>query len=628
MKNAKLFKPGKIGNTVIKNRIVMGPMEFNASNYNGEFTEDLMDFYENVAKNGAGLIITGYCSVIEDLSPAYAAAQLMLTNEKYIAAISRLARRVHKYGTKLIIQTFMEKNDYTAEELKTFIKAWGNAARYLYAAGADGIEILAAGGNDFFLINSLISPATNHREDEYGGSFENRMRFLKEIIEEIRNVCPPEFLIDVRFCADEFHEDGYGLEEGVQIAKKLEQWGVDCLNVQNSHQAKNYYIFEPIYIEQGWKSYILKAIKEAVSIPVMGTNVYKKPEQLEQSLQEELVDFPVACRMFLVDPEWPTKAYNGQEKEVKTCIGCLHCLNETDYGRISMCALNPTFLRLREFPDKGKDLEGKKIAVVGSGPAGMEAAIECAKRGASVVVYEKKGFVGGAAMLGGKSMDKKPLKWLISYYETIANKLNISMQLNKMPTVDELTEKDIFAVFVATGAKATIPGSVDTDGKRIFSVEQALEVSHDVNNKNIVIVGGGMTGCETAVHYAKLGNKVTVVEMCDELAKGAYYTNIAYVQKEMEEMDVHVLLKHSYVEVKEDTVQLENMETKEQIEISADMIIFSLGGKPENSLFMELTEKRKRVYNIGDSVKVGRVAQAVQAGFESAYVLDANILRP
>lgn len=225
-------------------------------------------------------------------------------------------------------------------------------------------------------------------------------------------------------------------------------------------------------------------------------------------------------------------------------------------------------------------------------------------------------------------MDRMPLQWLVEYYSVMIQKYGINVKLNYEVREEELLSGDIFAIFTAIGSKPNIPGNCTLDAKKVYSVEQALEYAHDVTGKKIVIIGGGMTGCETAVHYAKTGNQVTVIELCDELAVGDYYTNITYVQKEMKENHVDILLKHKYVETKDSSVILKNMETHEFLGISADMVIFSLGGKPENSLYKSLSGQRTRVYNIGDSVKVGRVADAVKSGFETAYVLDAEVLRP
>lgn len=484
MEYLRLFAPGKIGNLNLKNHIVHGPMEFTASGYNGELTDEVIEYYEQSAKAGTGLIITGYGSM-EEIDSGY--SLMLLTNRKHITTLSKLARRIHKYGAKVIVQVFMGANpDITTEELKEAVKKFGFSARILYDAGIDGIEVLAAGGSDYFMINHLMSPCTNQRQDEYGGCFDNRMKFLKEIIEEIRNQCPKDFTVGVRFTADEFLDGGYGLEEGILIAKRLESYGVDYLNVQNSHQGKQWFIIEPVNVKFGWKSYILEAIKDAVAIPVMGTCVIKKPEQAEELLEKGIVDFPVTCRMFLADVSWPKKAKQGKGDEIKTCIGCLHCIDTTELNQECICAVNPTVLRNDEFIDKGKDLEGKKIVVVGAGPAGMEAAILCAQRGANVTVFEKRPFIGGAAKLGSMTPDKEPLEWFVKYYETMARKLEIDVRLNSAVSKDEIISMNPYAVFVATGATPIVLPTGKPDGIKIFTVDQVLESLLEVKGKNIV----------------------------------------------------------------------------------------------------------------------------------------------
>lgn len=352
MRYEKLFTPGKIGSLTIPNRIVYPALEILGAGFNGEMSEDLISYYEARAKAGVGLIITAYASVDEEFSQSFEGSQLKLTHARYTSAMSKLARTIHKYDTKVMVQIYQAgrqavptkvsgkkivapspigyslhdqiPEEMTKAEIQRSVQKFVRAARILQDAMIDGVEILAAGG---YLINQFLSPYSNQRTDEYGGSFDNRLRFLKEIITEIRQACGPNFPISVRFSADEFIEGGYGLEEGVKIAQALEVLGVDCISVNNANQERRYYIIEPTTIKSGWKSYIIKAIKEAVNIPVIATNVIKMPSQAEEYLAEGLMDFAAVGRGNFADAEWAKKAREDREEDIRPCIGCLYCLD-------------------------------------------------------------------------------------------------------------------------------------------------------------------------------------------------------------------------------------------------------------------------------------------------------------
>lgn len=643
-----LFAPGKIGKLALKNRIVQGPVELQASGFNGEMSDDYIDFFEQSAKAGTGLIITPYASVDGEFSQSFAGAQLKVTDRKHTAGLSKLARRVHKYDAKVLVQIYMAgrqavpteitgkrivapspigfswhnqiPEEITNQEIKDAVRKFGRGASIIQDSGVDGVEVVAAGG---YLINQFLSPKSNHRTDEYGGSFENRTRFIREVIGEIRTQCGKDFLLSVRFSADEFLDGGYGLDEGIKFAKLFEDLGVDCINVNNANQEKRYYVIEPIGIKSGWKTHIIQAIKDAVSIPVLSTNVIKKPEQAEEMLAAGLIDFAVMSRAFIADPEWTRKAQEGRSDEIKSCIGCLYCVEQTGKYRRSLCAVNPKLIRNDEFPDQGADLVGKQVVVVGAGPSGMEAAIQCAQRGAKVRIYEKRGFIGGAVALGTRTPDKEPLQWLIDYYETMVKKLGIVLKLNTEVTKELISAENPYAVFVGCGATPiTLPFAVP-DGDHVFTVDQVLEGRMKFEGDSVAVVGGGMTGCEVAEQYAMMGNQVTLIEMRDSLAPEVDPDNLVSVLKNLDEAGGVVLKSHKLVGLDDKGLTAERTDTGEIVTISADKIILSLGGRPNDALYNELNSVMERVSAIGDTASVGRVAGAVQSGFEKAYILNS-----
>ena len=644
-----LFTPGKIGNYTIKNRIVQGPVELEASGFNGEFSDDYIRFYEQSAKAGTGLIITAYASVDDEYSQSFAGCQLKLTDRRQSGQLSKLARRVHKYGAKIMVQAYMAgrqavpteitgkrmiapsplgyswhnqiPEEMTREQCKAVSRKFANAAEMLRDVGIDGIEVLAAGG---YMLNQFLSPKSNIRTDEYGGSFENRTRIVKEIIEAIREKVGHDIIVSIRFSADEFLEGGYGLDEGIRLAKYFEELGFDCININNANQEKRYYIIEPIGIQTGWKSYIIRAIKDAVNIPVLSTNVLKKPEQAEEFLAQGLMDYAVFGRAFLADTEWVKKAQRGRSEEIKPCIGCLYCLERTGLYRRSMCAVNPKLLRDDEFPDRGKDLAGRKILVAGAGPAGMEAAITCRKRGADVTVYEARPKLGGAAAQGAKLPDKEPLGMLVKYYEAMAKKLEIPVIYNTPLTKELAEEIKPYAIFVATGARPrTIPG-FEPDGKRVLFVDDVLEQDLTFEGKKVAVIGGGMTALEVAENIAAQGNTVSVIVRSDKLGKGVDPDNIVTPLEGLAKHGAKVLTLHTPIGVTDEGVQVRG--TKDGVEkvIPADIVVLSVGGSPNSELCTELVGTAEYIIPVGDADHPGRVANATRTGFEQAYILETE----
>lgn len=652
-----IFTPGKIGNLTIKNRIVHGPAEFQASGFNGELTDEYIDFFEQSAKNGVGLITVAYASVDDEFSQSFAGCQLKLTDPRFVSMYSKLARVVHKYGTKVFGQAYMAgrqavptsitgkrivapspvpfahqddmpggfshyqvPDEITHEEIKAAVQKFARAARYLYNAGVDGIEVLACGG---YLMQEFMSPRTNFRTDEYGGSIENRTRFIKEVAEAIRAECGPDFVMSIRFAADEFLDDGYGLEEGVQFAKLFEQYGFDCVSLQNGSQESPVFNMEPLGFATGYKSYIIKAIKEAISIPVLSTNVTRKPEQMEAMLaQGDLMDFAVITRPIMADMDWVKKAYEGRNDEVKPCIGCMSCHQHTMFNRRAACAVNPTMFRTHEFPDRGKDLAGKNIAVIGAGPAGMEAAIVCAKRGAKVTVYEKRDRVGGSAEWGARIHGKTHLGMLVDYYATMADKLGIEVKLNTEATAEMIEAEKPYAVFVASGAShKSIPG-IQADNERVFTLDKILEERLTFPGEKVAVIGGGMNACELAEYCAMSGSDVTLVVRRNAIATTVHNSCKWPALNELKKHGGKVLLSHKPVGLNENGVLTEHSETGEPELVEADKVVLCVGLNPITELYDELSEKLENVFIIGDAVKGGRVEEAVRTGFEAAYLLD------
>lgn len=647
MRYPHLFEAGQIGHLTLKNRIVMPAQEMLAAGFNGEMSDDLINYYEQRAKAGCGLIITAYASVDDEFSQSFAGAQLKVTDPRHTSGYSKLARTLHKYDAKVMVQIYQAgrqavpteitgkrivapspvgfsvhnqvPEEMSFDEIQRSVKKFARSARILFDAQIDGVEILAAGG---YLINQFLSPYSNKRADQYGGSFENRTRFLGQIIEAVREACGPRFVISVRFSADEFTEGGYGLDEGVRIARWLETQGVDVISVNNSNQERRYYIIEPTTIQSGWKSPIIRKIKEAVSLPVIATNVIKKPEQAEKYLREGIMDFAAVGRGLLADEKWAQKAYEGRPEDIKTCIGCLYCLDQTAKFRRCACAVNPRLLREAEFPEPPRDLSGRTAVVVGAGPSGLEAAIVLAERGCRVTIIEKNNYLGGSAELGTRTPDKEVLGWLLDYYKTRVKKLGIQLMLNTSAGMEMILAMNPYAVAVAAGSRPVVPPVEGLSTETVHTVEEALQSGFKPAGPNVVVVGGGMTGCEVAEKFAVQGLKVTLVEMLDQLAPEVCPDNLVTVLQNLDKHGARILLGRKMLRLAPGEVTVENLAEGREENINCDEVIISLGNRPDDALYRQLRGKLDRLIQVGDSLSVGRIAQAVQSGFERAYVMD------
>ncbi|MGL4369627.1 MAG: NAD(P)-binding protein, partial [Spirochaetota bacterium] len=430
-----LFSKGRIGRCEIKNRIVMPAIGTSLASATGEASPEIIRYYEERARGGAGLIITEITRV-NDEHGVGTSNQLCATGQQHIPGLERLARTVHKYDTKIFAQLHHPgreshshliggrqivapspimcnackemPRELTTDEVASLVKDFVRGAKIVQTAGLDGVEIHGAHG---YLIGQFLSPYTNKREDKYGGSFEKRMQFITEIIMGIKHICGKNFPVCVRIDGDEFVEGGIKIEEAVKIAVYLESIGIDAINISSGTYESVTTIIEPISYPQGWKKHLAGAVKKAVKIPVIAVDVIRTPEFAESLLEQKNQDFIGLGRPLLADPQWGEKARTGREKEIRPCVSCLHCIEEVMNGRQVSCAVNPRLGRELEFT-KSDPAEGRNAVVIGGGPGGMESAKVLAERGFKTVLFEKENALGGMLLFGNKPPKKDKLDWL------------------------------------------------------------------------------------------------------------------------------------------------------------------------------------------------------------------------
>lgn len=690
MEYSRLFEPMKIGNVEVKNRVVMSPMCMGFGQFNGCATETMMNYYEERAKGGVGLIFTEITRV-NDVTGASSFGQLGMSHDYQIPALTEMAKRIHRHGAKIMVQLHhpgrqnlglmmgtvpisvacdkimgglyakmltkviippgkklqdkhivprvvapskceaSKMSDSISRPLsnkavKKLICQFIEGAVRVKKAGCDGVELHAAHG---YLIQQFLSPNTNKRTDEYGGSLENRMRFLTEIIDGIRKNCGEDFPIVVRLTVDEMYEKigqkgkGYTLEEGLKMAKILNDKGIDAIDVSSgAYDTFNYWL-EPTTFECGWRKNLAEEVKKVVDIPVIAANLIRSPEQAEKQIEDGIQDFVSLGRPLIADPHWVNKVKNCDEKLIKRCVCCLYCFesmmhNAYNYSH-GQCSVNPFVGRENAIPKENGN--GRKLVIIGAGCAGLTAAELLAKRGFSVTVLEKEKTVGGQLNLASKPPHKEKLDWVCEdLYENVV-KLGVTVKFETEATVEYIKSLKPEIVINATGGNAIYPKAFK--GDNVTTVTQILDGTIKLENKNVAVIGSGMTGLETSELLVSQGNKVKIVEMADSIAPGAWFQQVDDAMPVLKKAGTEFYVSHKFVKAEDGKVVLERINDGKKVEVAADFVVLSLGVRPDTVLYDELKNCNDFVtYNIGDSAKIGRIANAT----ESAYQLVNSIM--
>jgi 2,4-dienoyl-CoA reductase-like NADH-dependent reductase (Old Yellow Enzyme family)/thioredoxin reductase len=648
-----LFSEGTIGSLTVRNRTVMTAMGNAMASTDGSITDAAVAFYAERARGGCGLIITE-CLVVNWDNGRSNLHQSSVATDDTIAGLARLSARVHEAGAALVGQIYHpgrqgapELNGVdsmpapsdlvdaltqhpvhamTLEEIAALIEDFGQAARRLKEAGFDGVEVHGAHG---YLLTSFLSPYANLRTDAYGGDTEGRTRIVREIIARIRETCGQDFPLLVRISADEFLDmvgkDGQGivLEEGVRIARALEAAGADAIDVSSGIYETMNSAWEPFPFEEGWKSHLAAAVKEAVSIPVIGVSVIRNPAFAERLLAEGKLDFVGSARAHFADPGWALKAQTDQVGAIRRCISCLACMESLvaadETGGPAICAINPrTGFELTVEP---RDGEGKLIVVVGAGPAGLEAAVTAAGRGCKVVLLEADTRIGGQLNLAAQPPGKAKMNWVMEFYGNRIEALGIDLRLNTTATPALLTELAPDAVIVAAGsvpvAPRTIPG---LDQNNVYLPPAVLLGEVDLSGKRVCVIGSGMTGIETTEFLAEQGCELALYEMAPDIGPGVYFQNMMYIMPRLGAHGTQFLPSHKLLGIEG---QIARFEREDGSEVSArfDAFVVSLGTRPNSESIAPIIDACPNAVLVGDATKPGRVTNATADGWAAARTL-------
>lgn len=631
-----LFSPLRVGKTVLKNRLVMPAMGTLYCNADGTVSETMRAYYAKRAEGGAGMIVLEFGSVDQPHGMG-AVSQLDLSRDTALPGLHALADSVKPFGTRLVAQLHHAgARAYAApaavavgpdegkgvkplakEEITALVEKFAKAAVRAKQAGLDGVEVHGGHG---YLINQFLSPLTNHRTDEYGGSAENRFRFLGEILTAVRKACGDRFLLSVRLAVKDWPKGGIDIGMGAEYAR-LSNDLVDMINVTTGIKDRWYGAVETQDRPDGARRELTTGIKSVVKKPVAIVGKLRAGEMCEEILANGEADLIVVGRQLICDPFWPEKLRTGREDEVRRCINCLEgCYAMLGKKSGIRCALDP-FVGFDSAYDEGHlpaIRTPKKLVIVGGGVAGMQAAQTAAERGHNVTLIEKKGALGGQMNIACVPPDKQILKTTAKYYEKQFELLGVKVLLNTEATADSVAALHPNKVIVAVGA---VPSTPPLPGvEHAAGVWQVLDGTVPApKGKDVVVIGGGNVGCEAALYLLEFGNRITIIEMTPTLSAGQEATHRERDLAILREKGARLQVCTRVSSIEADGVNYTDSEGV-PCRANADLTVLATGQRPAGGELLEaLSAKGVNAVLCGDSMEQGNIRTNIAAGFKAGY---------
>lgn len=653
-----LFKPLHIGKVALKNRIAMAPMGIDyMADPHGNLNQRVLDYYLERVRNGIGMVI---CSVfkVENQVEALESCAPMIRDTS-VGYLGELCSVAHSFGARVFVQltagygrvtvpstlrgecvsasanpNFWDPSltcrELAASEVQKIVTAMGETAQRLVIAGVDGIELH---GHEGYLFDQFTSSVWNKRTDQYGGSLENRLRFPRECLEEIRHRTGDKLAVQYRFGlkhymkslthgalpGESFTEVGRDVQEGLEMARLLEKAGFDALHVDAGCYESHYWSHPPIYQKHGCMVDMAAMAKEVVNIPVIGVGRLDKPEVAAQAIANGNLDVAAIGRGLLADPAWADKVRTHRVEDIRPCVGCYDgCFG--NYGRIRhiSCALNPSSGREGSCGLKPA-ISPRNVMVIGGGIAGMEAARVAALRGHRVCLYEKGKSLGGLVQQAAVPAFKKDLRRLLVWYELQMEKTGVDVHLNCEVTKDLICTISPDVAIVATGSISAIPKIPGIDKDSVITAVELLKKEKEAGER-VLIVGGGLSGCEIAIWLANQGKQPIIVEMLPKLMDGGIHvpTQVKSMTLDLLEQTKAEILTHSRVqEITDQGVMVSDTRGK-KTPVLADTVVLAMGMQSETSLIDQIDSEVSFLYRIGDCREPRNVMNAVGDAFEIA----------
>jgi len=639
----KLFSAIKLGSLALSNRFVIPPMASNLAHEDGTVSQALIDYWVARAKGGWGLLIVEFTAIdpLGKVGPCHPC----LWSNKFIAGLRRLTDAVHHYGAKIAIQLSHTGRQTTRRiidipgfqpvsaspipcpldreiprelssvEVYGLIEKFGDAAVWACDAGFDAIEIHGAHG---YLLAQFMSAYSNKRIDEFGGSLHNRMRFPIEVIHHIRRRIGPSFPLLFRMSGEERIPGGRTLDESRVVARMMEEAGIDAIDVSVGVSGSSQYIIPPAVLPPGFLLSSSQEIKKAVSVPVIAVGRINDPLIAEDAIEAGKADLIAWGRASLADPELPNKVAAGQFDDICPCIACMQGCTRSfplplkPLSKLGVtCLVNPFCGREGEMQIKPA-IKRKKISIIGGGPAGLEAAWIAAARGHHITLYEKSSALGGQYRIAAIPPFKQDIARAISYYVHMCQKNGVSLRMGTEATAGEIIAEKPDAVIIATGSEPIIPGVRGIGSSRVATAWDILEGKKQAGNK-VLIVGGGMVGCEVADFLGEHLHHVTLIEMLPEIAGDVPLAVGYFLMRRLNEYGVRIETETSVIEFLKDGAIVSKNGKQSRLE-GFDSIVLALGTKSANRLKEQLENESFELYVIGDAHAPRQAIHAIEEG--------------
>lgn len=662
-KHKILFTPFKIGNVEIKNRFVMAPMGTGMCTHEGAFTERAADFYAERAKGGTGLIITG-CACVENEIERFKDGAMQcptISVGAFIKTATLITERIHAFGAKIFLQltagfgrvvspailngdavsasfvsNFWDEKlncrELTVQEIENIVKKSGEASEIARITGFDGVEIHAV--HEGYLLDQFALSLFNKRKDHFGGSLENRLRFASEIVQEIKKKAGSDYPVTLRYSlksciknirkgglpGEEYKELGRDISEGMEAAKILEKAGYDGFDVDAGTYDSWYWSHPPMYQKKGLYLDYAEILKKNIDSPVIAAGRMEDPDLAAASIIDGRTDMVAIGRGLLADAHIPLKIRTGQSDRIRPCLGCHQgCMERLVTAKVLSCAVNPVAGRENTY-SLTPAMEKKKILIVGAGIAGMEFARVSTLRGHHIEIYEKSDRAGGCLIPGGSPSFKEDDRRLVKWYEKELDKLDIKIKYSSEVGKADLEQSDCDVIVIATGGK---PANIRIKGDEEKNILQAVDVLNGKNTGDkVLIIGGGLVGCELALYLTEKGKTVIIAETLSDILIGTGaipYMNRIMLKDLLAFKHVTVFTDTNVVEVGKNFAVLEKSGKKEKIEVTD--VISAAGFRADKFLYEKLINTGKESYIIGDAREVKNIMTAIWDAYEVARMI-------
>ena len=641
---APLFAPVKIGQLRLKNRIVMSPMTTRLGDVDHQVTERMIDYLAERAKGGAAMVTTEAFYVARRFAGPNTVA--LDSNEK-IPMLASLCEAVHAQGAKICVQLGCGLGRYDAfgrngeppktaaaipsfykpeincaemthEDIQQVVKEYGKAAQRVAKAGGDAINIH---GHNGYLIDQFMSAQFNTRTDEYGGSLENRMRYPKEIIAAVRKSVGPKIPIIFRFSVDLCFAGSRGMEESLEMLKYLEGCGVDALHLDTGATEPMDWILTPHFLGEACELYVAEAARKAgIRLPILNSGAHD-PQTALKAVGDGILDCVMMGRALVADPQLPNKLMRGAREEVRPCLRCNEFCSKRSLstGAYLTCAVNPAAgneRRLSLVPAREK----KRIAVIGAGPSGMEAARCAALCGHEVTVFEREQESARLLRHVARAPFKSQMKRLLEWQAEQLEKLGVTVCYGRNMTADapELAQADV--IFVATGS---VPAALEIPGRETaLPIRKAYLDLDQISGESVLIAGGNLSACELALELAERGKRVTLVERQKRTASDCYGINRTSLNRMMKEKGVASCTLHTVSEMAPGVLRAINGQG-ESVTLTGDVVIDALGSTEDLTLAEELERVYPgRVRAIGSCENMGSVGSGIRSAYFAVHSIS------